>query len=153
MVYKGSPKYQEKWNKEYPTKKNSHPLMHLTNTMSAWAQNNQNWTASKQVQSAKLTSLLRSTIKPEGCSCKSTIKHYHHQGETWKPKLKSLKKCVKPKWNSDDQFGPAGAAAPPPRIVCKDRFDPGVGAWVSMTPSACETSRQRVFDEIASNAS
>ena len=144
-VYNVSRKYQENWNKEHSinNQQKSHPFnvsdkYHVclgSSTIKTELQASKQQ-ASEQVQAAA-----------------AVIKHYHHQGETWKPKLKSLKKCVEPKWNSDNRTGPAGADAPSPRIVCKDRFDPGVGAWVSMTPSACETSRQRVFDEIASNAS
>jgi len=33
-------------------------------------------------------------MKQESCSRKSAIKHYHHQGETWKPKYQILKKFV-----------------------------------------------------------
>ena len=34
----------------------------------------------------------------------------------------------------EDRSGPAGADAPPPRIVCGDHFDPEVGTWVMDDP-------------------
>ena len=93
--------------------------MHLTNTMSAWAQNNQNWTASKQVQAATLS-------PPEGIL---------------EAKVSNPQKMCKIEMTCEDRTGPAGADAPSPRIVCGDHFDPEVGTWdMDDPPSPLETS-------------
>jgi len=56
--------------------------MFLTNTTSAWAHQQSKLTASKQATSKRAS------------SAAAVIKHYHHQGETWKPKYQILKKFV-----------------------------------------------------------
>ena len=96
--------------------------MHLTNTMSAWAHQQSKLNCkqtSKQVQAATLS-------PPEG---------------NLEAKVSNPQKMCRIEMTCEDRSGPAGADAPPPRIVCGDHFDPEVGTWVmDDPPSPLETS-------------
>jgi len=92
-VYNVSRKYQENWNKEHPinNQQKSHPFnvsdkYHVclgSSTIKTELQASKQQ-ASEQVQAAA-----------------AVIKHYHHQGETWKPKYQILKKFVGVKWPAE----------------------------------------------------
>ena len=88
-VYNVSRKYQENWNKEHPinNQQKSHPF-----------------NVSDKYHVCLGSSTIKTDLqamKQESCSRKSAIKHYHHQGETWKPKYQILKKCVGVKWPAE----------------------------------------------------
>ena len=88
-VYNVSRKYQENWNKEHPinNQQKSHPF-----------------NVSDKYHVCLGSSTIKTDLqamKQESCSRKSAIKHYHHQGETWKPKYQILKKFVGVKWPAE----------------------------------------------------
>ena len=88
-VYNVSRKYQENWNKEHSinNQQKSHPF-----------------NVSDKYHVCLGSSTIKTDLqamKQESCSRKSAIKHYHHQGETWKPKYQILKKFVGVKWPAE----------------------------------------------------
>ena len=72
-------------------------------------------------------------------NCKQTSKQV--QAATLSPpegnleaKVSNPQKMCRIEMTCEDRSGPAGADAPPPRIVCGDHFDPEVGTWVMDDP-------------------
>ena len=79
--------------------------MHLTNTMSAWAQNNQNWTASKQATSKRASS---------SSSC-------------WSQILSPPEGILEAKVSNPQKICRS-------EMTCGDHSDPEVGSWVMDNP-------------------
>ena len=105
-------------------------LMFLTNTTSAWAHQQSKLTASKQATSKRASS--------SSSSCNQTLSPPEGILEA---KVSNPQKMCRIEMTCEDRSGPAGAVAPPPRIVCGDHFDPEVGTWdMDDPPSPLETS-------------